>query len=182
MRACVCVEQRRNAREIPDRIRRLAASSATIPTCENPGVTLQGIEPGSPRWEASRLTAQPTRLQADTSAVPQHRMSWNKCFLCQVDSKEKVIEPSRNKDISRVTDSYKSLSAILVESKEINDLPASFDVFLFNEESSNPFSAIVVDQAHEQHNESVKGDGDAVGILQDPVALRKWAMACTKIQ
>ncbi|KAJ8891852.1 hypothetical protein PR048_004406 [Dryococelus australis] len=30
-------------------------------TCENPGVTRPGIEPGSPWWEASRLTAQPPR-------------------------------------------------------------------------------------------------------------------------
>ncbi|KAJ8895369.1 hypothetical protein PR048_000701 [Dryococelus australis] len=37
--------------------RRPTASSGTIPTCENP-VTRPGIEPGSPWWEASRLTAQ----------------------------------------------------------------------------------------------------------------------------
>ncbi|KAJ8872694.1 hypothetical protein PR048_026307 [Dryococelus australis] len=33
---------------------------ATIPTCENP-VTRPGIKPGSPRWEASGLTARPPR-------------------------------------------------------------------------------------------------------------------------
>ncbi|KAJ8869271.1 hypothetical protein PR048_030843 [Dryococelus australis] len=31
----------------------------TIPTCENPGVTRPGIEPGSPRRAASRLTTRP---------------------------------------------------------------------------------------------------------------------------
>ncbi|KAJ8877406.1 hypothetical protein PR048_021860 [Dryococelus australis] len=35
------------------------ASSGTIPTCENPGVNRPGIEPGSPWWETSGLTAQP---------------------------------------------------------------------------------------------------------------------------
>ncbi|KAJ8881441.1 hypothetical protein PR048_017922 [Dryococelus australis] len=40
--------------EIPEKLRRPAASSGTIPTCENPGVTRQGIEPDggiSPRIE-----------------------------------------------------------------------------------------------------------------------------------
>ncbi|KAJ8876759.1 hypothetical protein PR048_021206 [Dryococelus australis] len=32
-----------------------------IPTCEIPGVTRPGIEPSSPWWEVSRLTAQPPR-------------------------------------------------------------------------------------------------------------------------
>ncbi|KAJ8888302.1 hypothetical protein PR048_007789 [Dryococelus australis] len=44
--------------EIPEKTRRLTTSSSTIPTCENP-VTRQGIEPGSPWWEASVLIAQP---------------------------------------------------------------------------------------------------------------------------
>ncbi|KAJ8882999.1 hypothetical protein PR048_014838 [Dryococelus australis] len=50
--------QRRGKREIPKKTRRPAASSGTIPTCGNP-VTRQGIEPGSPWWEASSLTAHP---------------------------------------------------------------------------------------------------------------------------
>ncbi|KAJ8874024.1 hypothetical protein PR048_024864 [Dryococelus australis] len=45
--------------EIPEKTRRPAASSGTIPTCEIPGLTRPGIELGSPWWEASRLTAQP---------------------------------------------------------------------------------------------------------------------------
>ncbi|KAJ8866586.1 hypothetical protein PR048_032445 [Dryococelus australis] len=35
--------------------------SGTIPTCENPGATLPGIEPGSPMWEAGVLTTTPPR-------------------------------------------------------------------------------------------------------------------------
>ncbi|KAJ8870876.1 hypothetical protein PR048_027177 [Dryococelus australis] len=56
----VSMEQHRNEmggkREIPEKTRRPASSSGTIPTCENPEVTRPGIEPGSPWWEASRLT------------------------------------------------------------------------------------------------------------------------------
>ncbi|KAJ8880957.1 hypothetical protein PR048_017430 [Dryococelus australis] len=44
--------------EIPDKTHRPTALSGTIPTCENP-VTRPGIEPSSPWWEASGLTAQP---------------------------------------------------------------------------------------------------------------------------
>ncbi|KAJ8891115.1 hypothetical protein PR048_010626 [Dryococelus australis] len=47
--------------EIPEKTRRPAASAGTIPTCENPGVTRPEIEPGSPWWDASSLTAQPHR-------------------------------------------------------------------------------------------------------------------------
>ncbi|KAJ8897912.1 hypothetical protein PR048_003269 [Dryococelus australis] len=49
------------AREIPEKTRLPVASSGTIPTCENPGVTRLGIEPGSPWWDASSLTTQPPR-------------------------------------------------------------------------------------------------------------------------
>jgi hypothetical protein len=39
------------------------------------------------------------------------------------------------------------------------------------------FSNIALDQAHEQNNASVKGDGGAVGLTQNPSALRRW-MVC----
>ncbi|KAJ8894709.1 hypothetical protein PR048_000016 [Dryococelus australis] len=47
----------RGKREIPEKIRRPAASYGMIPTCENLGET----PPGSPRWEASSLTTTPPR-------------------------------------------------------------------------------------------------------------------------
>ncbi|KAJ8872807.1 hypothetical protein PR048_026423 [Dryococelus australis] len=49
----------RGKREIPEKTRRPTSSSCTIPTCEKPGVTRPGVEPGSPWWEASSVTAQP---------------------------------------------------------------------------------------------------------------------------
>ena len=43
--------------------------------------------------------------------------------------------------------------------------------------SKRAFSAIAIDQAYEQNNASVKGDGGAVGLNESPAALRRW-MAC----
>ncbi|KAJ8871697.1 hypothetical protein PR048_028024 [Dryococelus australis] len=48
--------------EILEKTSQSAASSGTIPICENLGVTRPGgTEPGSPWWDASSLTAQPPR-------------------------------------------------------------------------------------------------------------------------
>ena len=35
-------------------------------------------------------------------------------------------------------------------------------------------SGIAIDQAHEQNNPSVKGDGGGVGLTENPEALRRW--------
>ncbi|KAJ8882471.1 hypothetical protein PR048_014281 [Dryococelus australis] len=50
----------RNVRS-PRKPRRPAPSSGTIPTCEGPGATPPGIEPGSPWRDASSLTTTPPR-------------------------------------------------------------------------------------------------------------------------
>ncbi|KAJ8894184.1 hypothetical protein PR048_006794 [Dryococelus australis] len=42
------------------------------------------------------------------------------------------------------------------------------------QKSGNVFSGIGLDQAHEQNNAVIKGDGGAVGLLTDPAALRIW--------
>ena len=39
------------------------------------------------------------------------------------------------------------------------------------------FSAIPIDQAHEQNNACVKGDGDSVGLTDNPSALRRWMIS-----
>ena len=39
------------------------------------------------------------------------------------------------------------------------------------------FSAIAIDQAHEEANAVIKGDGGAAGITEGPSALRKWMVA-----
>ena len=43
--------------------------------------------------------------------------------------------------------------------------------------STKVFSAIPIDQAHEQNNACVKGDGGAVGLTDNPSALRRWMIA-----
>ena len=42
--------------------------------------------------------------------------------------------------------------------------------------SKRPFSAFAIDQAHEQNNACVKGDGGAVGLTENPVALKRWML------
>jgi len=36
---------------------------------------------------------------------------------------------------------------------------------------------MAIDQVHEQANAVIKGDGGAVGITEDPSALRRWMVA-----
>ena len=39
------------------------------------------------------------------------------------------------------------------------------------------FSAIPLDQAHDQNNAYVKGDGGAIGLTDNATALRRWMVA-----
>ncbi len=43
--------------------------------------------------------------------------------------------------------------------------------------TTRAFSAIAIDQAHEQNNATVKGDGGAVGLTENPAALRRWMVS-----
>ena len=43
------------------------------------------------------------------------------------------------------------------------------------------FSNIAIDHAHEQNNACVKGDGGAVGLTQNPAALRRWMVSGPEI-
>ena len=47
--------------------------------------------------------------------------------------------------------------------------------------TSRKFSAMAIDQAHEQNNAVIKGDGGAVGLTEDPSALRRWMVAGPEI-
>jgi hypothetical protein len=40
--------------------------------------------------------------------------------------------------------------------------------------TSNKLSAMAVDQCHEQNNAAVEGPGGAVGLAENPGALRRW--------
>ena len=43
--------------------------------------------------------------------------------------------------------------------------------------SSRTSSAIAIDQAHEKTNAVIKGEGGAIGVTEDPSALRRWMVA-----
>ena len=43
--------------------------------------------------------------------------------------------------------------------------------------TTNRFSSLPIDQAHERNNELVKGSGGAVGLTESPLAFRKWMIA-----
>jgi hypothetical protein len=59
--------------------------------------------------------------------------------------------------------------------------PSVFAQFLAGnftvKKTTHAFSAIAIDQAHEQNNASVKGDGGAVGLTENPAALRRWMVS-----
>ena len=56
--------------------------------------------------------------------------------------------------------------------------PASFAVaILWYTKSCREFSALAIDQAHEQANALIKGDGGAIGVTEDSSALRRWMVA-----
>ena len=47
----------------------------------------------------------------------------------------------------------------------------------FIHKTGRTFSGMAIDQAHEQVNAIIKGDGGANGITEDPSALRRWMVA-----
>jgi len=47
--------------------------------------------------------------------------------------------------------------------------------------TSNKFSAMAIDQCHEQNNAVIKGSGGAVGLTDNPAALRRWMVAGPEI-
>ena len=43
--------------------------------------------------------------------------------------------------------------------------------------TNNNFSAIPIDQAHEQENAFVKGAGGLIGLTENPTAFRQWMLS-----
>ncbi len=72
---------------------------------------------------------------------------------------------------------------IPVHIRDMESLPASIqEEFEGNgnwviSKTTNRFSSIPIDQAHEQNNELVKGSGGAVGLTENPSAFKKWMIA-----
>jgi len=57
------------------------------------------------------------------------------------------------------------------------DFKADLEKFWVVSKSSRRFSAIPIDQTHEQENKKVKGKGGAVGLTENPSALKRWMIA-----
>ena len=51
---------------------------------------------------------------------------------------------------------------------------------MVNKTSKN-FSSIPIDHAHKQNNALVKGEGGAVGLTENPSALRRWMVSGPEI-
>ena len=74
---------------------------------------------------------------------------------------------------------------IPVHLKDIAELPNRHPVVTteFNDgkfvvhKTQQIFSGIPIDQAHEQNNALIKGDGEAVGLTDNPSALQRWMIA-----
>ena len=47
--------------------------------------------------------------------------------------------------------------------------------------SCKEFSSIAIDQAHEQTNAVIKDDAGAIGLTEDPTALRRWMIAGSEV-
>ncbi|KAJ8892017.1 hypothetical protein PR048_004582 [Dryococelus australis] len=69
------IERCWNARARETGVSRQAASSSTIPACEDPGVNPPGIEPGWPWWETSALATGPPLPQRDCTHEVQ--VTWH---------------------------------------------------------------------------------------------------------
>ena len=61
---------------------------------------------------------------------------------------------------------------------EHSDVAAQYNAFNFTvQKTRKGFSSIPIDQAHEQNNALIKGDGGAVGLADNPSALNCWMVA-----
>lgn len=79
-------------------------------------------------------------------------------------------------------DHYNYARWIPIHIRDMDNLPQSILKEFMNglwvvHKTTNHFSAIPIDQAHEQNNKLVKGSGGAVGLTENPSAFRKWMVA-----
>ena len=69
--------------------------------------------------------------------------------------------------------------------RDMENLPEpiqeEFKKFWVINKSSNKFSCIPVDQAHEQNNAILKGSGGIIGLTENPSAFRRWLVAGSEV-
>ena len=80
-----------------------------------------------------------------------------------------------------VTDQQNYARWIPVHIRDMRSLPENIKEQLHQfwvfSKSGKRFSAMPLDQAHEQNNAKVKDTGGAVGLTENPAALKRWAVA-----
>lgn len=78
-------------------------------------------------------------------------------------------------------DHYNYSRWVSVHIRDMNSLPVGVQEDLEKHwvvvKGSRRFSAIPIDQAHEQENAKVKGNGGAIGLTEQPEALKRWMIA-----
>ncbi|KAJ8880193.1 hypothetical protein PR048_016659 [Dryococelus australis] len=90
-RACVALIDPAKQRVL-EKTRRPTASSGTIPTCENPGVTRPRTEPGSPWLEANSLIAHSPRPLSGFGSRIIHRPRFGRLLTARSAEPMRVIE------------------------------------------------------------------------------------------
>jgi len=56
-----------------------------------------------------------------------------------------------------------------------------FNMFWVVQKICKRFSAIPIDQAHEQENTKVKGSGEVMGLTENPAALCRWLICSPEL-
>src|SRR3989442_1793403 len=80
------------------------------------------------------------------------------------------MEPTRIQSLMDLAASFKMVAA-----RRLRKF-VKFIMFTVRK-TRNVFSNIPLDQAHEQNTALIKGDGGAVGLTDNPGALRRWVVA-----
>ena len=73
------------------------------------------------------------------------------------------------RDMQRLSTIHPNIAAQFAEGKFVG------------QKTLNRFSAIAIDHAHEQNNKVVKGDGGAIGLMQNTSELLRWMVSGPEI-
>ena len=114
----------------------------------------------------------------------QHQTKWHDSYRLQFNKTKLERAEKRNSRIEDNTAASKKFTR-----RSIEEAPPSTKMCFFcgmppvretlrnAKKKTHVFSGNAIDQAHEQNNASVKGDGGAVGLTENPAALRCWMVS-----
>ena len=67
------------------------------------------------------------RIRLSISPDEVFETDWSKCFLCQVDTNEALVQPDKNKSTQTVS-GYTSLANNIPEFHLLSEMPIAFDI------------------------------------------------------